>query len=89
MVAGIAVAAAPAAVLGIAGYAVLAKRNHRKLLQEKQALLQEALRKHDAAIRIQQRANSANESDLHDLRGLVAKLADVIANLRSDLGHPA
>lgn len=89
MVAGIAVAAAPAVVLGIAGYAVLAQQNQRKLIQEKQALLQDALRKHDAAIRAQQRATSANEEELRYLRGLVARLEDVIGNLRGDLGQVA
>lgn len=87
MVAGIAVAAAPAAVLGIVGYAFLAKRNHRKLLQEKQALLHEALRKHDSAIRTQQQATSISEDELHYLRGLIARLGDVISNLRGDLGQ--
>jgi hypothetical protein len=89
MVAGMAVAATPAVVLGVAGYAALARRNQRRLMLEKQALLQEALRKHDAAIRAQQQAAGANEDELRYLRGLVAKLDEVIGNLRGDLDQAA
>jgi hypothetical protein len=89
MVAGMAVAAAPAAVLAVAGYAALARRNQRKLVLEKQALLQDALRKHDAVIRAQQQANIANADELSYLRGLVARLEEVIGNLRGDLGQAA
>src|SRR5690242_1438052 len=48
MLAGVFVAGAPMAVLGVGGYAVLHWRNRRILCEAKDALLQDALLKHDA-----------------------------------------
>jgi hypothetical protein len=60
MVAGIWVIAAPAVILGVAGIWAVARRNKRKLLQAKERLLQEALRKRDALLRELHSTNSSN-----------------------------
>jgi hypothetical protein len=89
MLAGMAVVAAPAVVLGIAGYATLATRNHKKLVAEKQAILQEALRKQDAIQRRLRTDLDNREADVEHLRALSARLAEIIENLRGDLGQAA
>src|SRR5690606_2000281 len=62
MTAGIFVAAAPMAGLGVAGYAVVAKRNKNRLWQTKEALFQEALQKHDTILReLDNRINQSEE----------------------------
>lgn len=50
MVAGIGVLAAPAVILGVGGYALLSASKKKKLLLTKEALLQEAMKKHDASL---------------------------------------
>lgn len=86
MVAGIFVAAAPMAALGVAGYAVLAERNKRKLLQAKEVLFQEAIRKHDAILReINEKVNLSEERNRY-LGSLNVLLRQIIDDLRKDLG---
>jgi hypothetical protein len=89
MLAGMAVVAAPAVVLGVAGYAALANHNHKKLVIQKQAILQEALRK-QTAIQDRLRADLDNrEADVAHLQALSARLAEIIENLRGDLDQTA
>jgi hypothetical protein len=85
MVAGIGVIAAPAVVLGVAGVWVVARRNKRKLLQAKERLLQEALRKRDALLRELHSTNSSNRERTDYLSGLVTQLQAAVDNLRGDL----
>ncbi len=89
MMAGIGVVAAPAVVLGVGGYALLARRNRNKLKQVQEVLLQEALRKHDAIIRHIQKETTASRERVEYLAAINAKLADVIQNLRQDLDQEA
>jgi hypothetical protein len=87
MLAGMAVVAAPAVALGIAGYAVIANKNHKKLIFEKQALLQEALIK-QAAIQEKLRYElDAREADVAHMQALLARLSEIVGNLRGDLGQ--
>ncbi|USQ70048.1 hypothetical protein [Roseomonas sp. TAS13] len=89
MLAGMAVIAAPAVVLGVAGYAALANHNHKKLVVQKQAILQEALRK-QSAVQERLRADLDNrEADVAHLQALSARLAEIIENLRGDLDQAA
>jgi hypothetical protein len=89
MLAGMAVIAAPAVVLGVAGYAAVANHNHKKLVVQKQAILQEALRK-QAAVQERLRADlDSREADVAHLQALSARLAEIIENLRGDLGQAA
>ena len=85
MVAGIGVIAAPAVVLGVAGVWAVGRRNKRKLLQVKERLLQEALRKRDALLREPHSMNSSNLERTDYLSGLVTQLQAAVDNLRGDL----
>lgn len=86
MTAGIFVAAAPMAALGVAGYAIVAKRNKNRLWQTKEALFQEALQKHDAILReLDNRINQSEERNRY-LDSLNVLLQHVIDDLRKDLG---
>ena len=86
MAAGIGVAAAPVVVLAVGGYALLERRNRTKLRLQQEALLQEALRKHDAILRQLSESHELTRERLEYLQQLNARLADVIRNLREDLG---
>jgi len=86
MVLGIFVAAAPMAALGVAGYAVLAERNKRRLLQAKEALFQEAVKKHDAIIRELSSKVDLSEERSRYLESLNVLLRQVIDDLKKDLG---
>jgi hypothetical protein len=86
MVAGVFVLAAPAAILGVMGYGVVAKRNGRKLAERKDLLLQEAIRKRDAVLsRLKADAN-ANSGRLNYLNALNVTLQGIIKDLKRDLG---
>lgn len=85
MVAGVFVAGAPMALLGMAGYAVVAQRNKRRLLQLKEALLQEALQKHDAILRELDTRINLSEKRMRYLDSLNVLLQRVIDDLREDL----
>jgi len=87
MLAGIAVAALPVGVLGVGGYALVARRNKRKLIQAKEALLQEALQKHDAIIREMNERVSTSEERVAYLTSLNALLEQAIKDLKADLHH--
>jgi len=91
MVAGIFVAGAPMAIFGIGGYSLLSRRNKKKLTQAKEALLQEALQRHDAIIReLSQKVNLSEERSEY-LSTINILLQQVIQDLEGDLemGEPA
>ena len=50
MAAGISVLATPPIVLGLGGYALITRRNKKKLFEKKEILMQEVLKKHNAII---------------------------------------
>lgn len=85
MAAGIAVLAAPAVVLGIGGYALTAKINQKKLVEKKEMLLQEVLRKHNAVIVEMQRTSQYNHERIDYLTRLNTLLQAAIHDLQSDL----
>lgn len=85
MVAGIGVLAAPAVVLGVAGYATLSHQKKKKLDQTKEALLQEAVKKHDAILsELRTELNISNDR-LEYLNSLNIILQAAIKDLKSDL----
>ncbi|RRR77370.1 MAG: hypothetical protein EI684_01575 [Candidatus Viridilinea halotolerans] len=86
MVAGIAVLAAPAVILGLAGLAVAGNHNHQKLQEKKELLLQEILRKHDAIIRELSRKAHQSKERADYLTKLNTLLQSAIKDLRKDLG---
>jgi hypothetical protein len=88
MVAGMAVIAAPAVVLGVAGFGLLARHNKKKLAERKQILLQEAIRKNNALLDALRTNAASNAERFEYLTRLVAQLKAVVENLQGDL-HPA
>jgi hypothetical protein len=86
MAAGVFVLAAPGAVLGIVGYAVVSRRNQRKLLEAEEMLFQEASRQRDAVIQQMKEESDANQDRLEYLTALNIRLQEVIKNLEVDLG---
>jgi hypothetical protein len=89
MLAGMAVVAAPAVILGVVGYAVIANRNHKKLVIEKRSILQEAISKQEALQRRLRDDLESREADVAHLQALSARLSEIIENLRGDLGKAA
>jgi hypothetical protein len=87
MAAGIAVLAAPAAFLGIVGYAVAANRNKKKLLQKKESLLQEVLRKHNAIIIELSNTSQSNKERIEYLTRLNTLLQAAVSDLTNDLAE--
>lgn len=87
MAAGVFVLAAPVAVLGVAGYAVVSQRNRRKLFQQEKVLLQTALQRRDAIL-IKLKNDAAENAERADyLTALNAVLQGIIRDLRHDLGE--
>lgn len=85
MVAGIAVLAAPAVILGVGGYTYVSQRNKRKLLEKKEMLLQEAQRKHHAIIQELSKKSQQTEERVEYLTQLNILLQSAIRDLQSDL----
>lgn len=85
MVAGIFVAAAPMAILGGGAYALISHHNKMKLIQEKEVLLQEVVRKHDRIIRELKNTVNKSEERIQYLTSLNIVLRQVIKDLESDL----
>lgn len=83
--AGIFVAAAPVAILAVAGYAVFSNAKNQKLKQEKERLKQEATRKHDALINQLKSDVDASKDRIDYLTSLVIILSRAIDDLGADL----
>jgi len=84
MVAGIGVLAAPAVILGIGGYAIISKKNRKKLIESKEMLLREAIIKQKTIEVILKEANSTPKR-IDYLRRLVTVLKSIITDLKFDL----
>lgn len=85
MAAGVAVLAAPAAILGIGAYAYVSHRNKNKLREKKELLLQEAMRKQSAIISAIRQETEANRERADYLTKLNTLLQAAIRDLKSDL----
>ncbi|MDQ1143787.1 hypothetical protein QE429_000614 [Bacillus sp. SORGH_AS 510] len=85
MVAGIGVLAAPAVILGVGGYALLSASKKKKLVQTKEALLQEAIKKHDAIIRELKNDLNQTQKRAEYLNSLNILLSGVIKDLKADI----
>ncbi len=85
MAIGVAVIAAPAVVLGVAGFGLLARHNKKRLTERKQLLLQEAIRKNNALLEALRTSAASNAERFDYLSRLVAQLRAVVENLQSDL----
>ena len=85
MVAGIGVIAAPAVILGVGGYALISRRNVKKLIQRKEMLMQEILRKQNAVAEQLKAESSRNNDRASYLTRLNTLLQQAIVDLRADL----
>ncbi len=85
MVAGVFVLAAPVAVLGVGGYAIVRKHNENKLAQERQRLYNLALQKHQAIIEELKKDVNITKDRADYLNRLNILLTQAIKELKSDL----
>ncbi len=85
MAVGIAVLAAPALLLGIGGYAVATHLNGKKLIERKEMLLQEALRKQQAVITKLHKTWRHNVDRIDYLERLNTLLQKAVQDLENDL----
>jgi hypothetical protein len=85
MAAGVAVLAAPAVLLGIGAFAWTTQRNKKRLVEKKEMLLQEILRKHDAIIRQLKNSSEHSKKRVAYLTRLNTLLQAAISDLRSDM----
>ena len=85
MAGGVIVLAAPAILLGVGGYAWAAQRNKKKLVEKKEMLLQEILRKHNAIIKALKNTSEDNKERIEYLSRLNTLLQAAIADLKHDM----
>ena len=85
MVAGIGVLAAPIAVLGVGGYALVANKKKKELLVEKKALLQEAIRKQNIIIDKLKNKVQLQEEKARELESMNIILTGIINDLKGDI----
>ena len=85
MVAGVFVLAAPVAVLGGAGVWLAARRNKKRLLQAKERMLQDAIRKRDAVLRELKNEVGKSKEHIEHLKALNVLLQSAVRDLQADL----
>lgn len=85
MVAGIGVLAAPVAGLAVGGYAIVSSQKKKKLIQAKEQLLWEAIRKRDAIAHQLKQENQENSERLEYLTTLNTMLQAAVRDLQQDL----
>jgi predicted transcriptional regulator len=85
MTAGVAVIAAPAVLIGVGAYAWAAQRNKKLLIEKKEMLLQEVLKKHNTIISELNKTAEGNKDRINYLTRLNTLLQAAIQDLKSDL----
>lgn len=85
MAAGVFVLAAPVAALGGVGVWIAAKRNQKKLLQAKEKMLQDAIRKRDAIVAELGSRVDMSEDRINRLTALNTLLQQAVKDLQADL----
>jgi len=85
MMAGIGVLAAPVAIFAVGGYAIIAQRNKKRLIQAKEYLLKQIVAKHDAVLRALKRCMDFSEERANYLEALNISLLKAISDLKQDL----
>ncbi|WP_300838067.1 hypothetical protein [uncultured Bilophila sp.] len=85
MVAGIGVLAAPIAILATIGYGIFSSRRHKQLIQAKQYLYEEVIKKHNRILKeLENRAN-LQEDRIEYLQSLLVYLTRARKDLGDDL----
>lgn len=87
MVAGIGVLAAPAVLLGVGAYSVISKNKKKKLTEQKEALLKEAVSKQNSIIKELTNDLNATKERAEYLNQLNIALKYAIKDLKEDLGY--
>ncbi len=85
MVAGVGVLAAPVAGLAVGGYALIARRNRKRLVQAKEYLLKQVVAKHDAVLKALKKRVDLSEERVQYLEALNISLRRAISDLEEDL----
>jgi hypothetical protein len=85
MAAGLAVLAAPVAILGVVGYGIFASKKHKRLVQAKGELLRQAILMRDGIIRELKVEVDANKDRLEYLNSLNIMLTSAVRDLQADL----
>lgn len=85
MAAGTFVLAAPIAILGLGGALFISRRNKRKLNEIKELMLQEAIKKHDAIIRVLKHESNNNKERIEYLTSINFLLQSAIRDIKADL----
>lgn len=85
MVAGIGVLAAPAVILGGGAYAVANKAKQKKLIQEKEMLIQRIMLAHDRMMLKLEREKDASVERLNHLKLMMEMLMGAKRDMESDL----
>lgn len=86
MVAGIAVLAAPAVILGGAGVGIASHVKNKKLREAKELIYKNAIAKQTAIVRALKKETDADKERIEYLTGLNILLQSAIKDLRYDLG---
>ena len=85
MAAGVAVLAAPVAILGIAGYGVVSSYRYKKLQDAKEELLREVIKKHDAITRALREEVDSSKKRIEYLKSMQILLSKALQDLKSDM----
>ena len=85
MVAGIGVLAAPIAILGVGGYALVANKKKKELLVEKKVLLQDAVRKQNMIVEKLSNRIVLQEEKARELESMNIILTGIISDLKGDI----
>lgn len=86
MAAGIGVLAAPAVVLGATGVGVVSHKKNKRLIEMKEIVYTEALKKQNAIIVALKKESRVDKKRIDYLNGLNILLQSAIADLKYDLG---
>ena len=89
MVAGIAVLAAPAVILGGAGIGITSHIKNKKLREAKELIYKNALAKQTAVLKALKEESNADKKRIEYLTGLNVLLQSAIKDLQHDLGIAA
>lgn len=87
MVAGISTFAAPVAILGVGGYALISQHKKNKIKEEKEILLKEAIAKQTAIIKDLENKLNITRERAEYLNQLNLALQYTIKDLKDDLGY--
>ena len=86
MAAGVAVLAAPVAVLGAAGVGITSHIKNKKLMEAKQLCYKDAVKKQNAIIKALKEETTADKARIEYLNSLNTLLQAAIRDLKQDLG---